>query len=39
MVIRLIGTNDEKAYEILKAEGINVFTTMQEAAREVVNLV
>lgn len=36
MVIRLIGTNDQRAYELLKAEGISAFATMAEAAKEVV---
>jgi len=39
MVIRLIGTNDKKAYKMLKEEGISVFTTMSEAAKEVVKTV
>jgi len=36
MVIRLIGTNDKKAYEMLNAEGMSTFPTMAAAAKEVV---
>ncbi|MBF0499369.1 MAG: ADP-forming succinate--CoA ligase subunit beta [Candidatus Riflebacteria bacterium] len=38
MVIRLVGTNDQKAYELLRAEGITAFATMAEAAKEVVKV-
>lgn len=38
MIIRLIGTNDQKAYEMLRNEGIVVYTTMAEAAREAVKI-
>ncbi len=38
MVIRLLGTNDEKAYAMLKEEGISCYTTMSEAAQEAVKL-
>jgi succinyl-CoA synthetase beta subunit len=39
MTIRLLGTNDEKAYKMLKEKGISVYTTMSEAAKEAVELV
>ena len=37
LTIRLIGTNDKKAYEILKREGLSSYKNMSEAARTVVS--
>ncbi|MGC9366146.1 MAG: ADP-forming succinate--CoA ligase subunit beta [bacterium] len=36
MVIRLIGTNDQLAYKLLKNENLQVFTEMSEAAKQAV---
>ncbi|OIP24974.1 succinate--CoA ligase subunit beta [bacterium CG2_30_54_10] len=36
VVIRLLGTNDKKAYEMLKAADMSAFSTMATAAKEVV---
>ncbi len=38
MVIRLLGTNDKIAYEMLEKENISVFTAMTAAAKEAVKL-
>lgn len=38
MVIRLIGTNDEKAYKMLEEKDISVYTKMSDAAKESVDL-
>ncbi len=38
LVIRLIGTNDQKAYEMLDREGVRVFTGMADAAVKAVEL-
>jgi len=38
MVIKLIGTNDQKAYKMLKNEGMKVYTTMTEAAKKAVEI-
>lgn len=38
VVIRLVGTNEEKGIEILKSIGIDAYKTMDEAAQKVVEL-
>ena len=37
LVIRLIGTNDKKAYEILKREGLSAYKDMSKAAKAAVS--
>jgi len=37
IIIRLIGTNDQKAYEILQKNGINCYQDMTEAAKAAVS--
>ncbi|MBS3899119.1 MAG: ADP-forming succinate--CoA ligase subunit beta [Dethiobacter sp.] len=39
VVIRLVGTNEEKGREILLAEGINAYKLMHEAAQRAVEIV
>jgi succinyl-CoA synthetase beta subunit len=38
LVVRLTGTNEEKAKEMLRAEGMEVFSSMREAVQKVVSL-
>ena len=38
LVVRLTGTNEEKAKEMLKAEKMEVFSSMREAVQKVVSL-
>ena len=39
MVIRLIGTNDQKGRDLLQDEGFNVYGELTEAVKAVVNQV
>jgi succinyl-CoA synthetase beta subunit len=38
LVVRLTGTNENEAKELLSAEGLNTFTSMREAVNEAVKL-
>jgi succinyl-CoA synthetase beta subunit len=39
LVVRLVGTNEEKGRRFLRAQGISTLETMEEAAERAVSLV